>query len=78
MRDHVLFALYLTGRIGLWFALAGLFALFATTGVVGRAFVDEVRDLRWFVLVFAGLAALQFVAGYFLGHRSPRGPTRRP
>jgi hypothetical protein len=69
--DHLLFALFVTGRAGLWFALAGLFSLYALTGTQGRAFVDDVRRYDWFALVFAILAAAQFLGGYFLGRRSP-------
>ena len=28
--DHLLYALYLTGRIGLWFAFAGFFLIYAS------------------------------------------------
>jgi hypothetical protein len=70
----VLYAAYLTGRVGLWFAFAGAFLVFASIDTQGQAFVDEVRDRRWYVLVFVGLAVLQLVAGWFLGHRTPRSP----
>lgn len=79
VRDHVLFALFVTGRVGLWFGLAGLFLLYALTDTRGRAFIDDVRSYDWFILVFVGLAAIQFLAGYFLGHRSetrPQDPRR--
>lgn len=68
-RDHVLFAMFVTGRAGLWFALGGLFLLYAFTGTRGRAFADDVRRYDWFVMVFLCLTALQFLAGYFLGRR---------
>jgi H+/Cl- antiporter ClcA len=74
VRDHVLFALFVTGRVGLWFGLAGLFLLYALTHTRGRAFIDDVRSYDWFVLVFVGLAALQLLAGDVLGPRSERGP----
>lgn len=70
-RDHALFAMFVTGRVGLWFSLAGLFVIYALVDTQGRAFVDDVRRYDWFVLVFITLAALQVVAGYFLGRRSP-------
>ena len=70
-RDHALFAMFVTGRSGLWFALAGLFVLYALTETRGRAFIDDVRRYDWFVLVFIALAAMQVVAGFFLGQRSP-------
>jgi hypothetical protein len=68
--DHVLFALFVTGRVGLWFALAGVFALYASMATAGRAFVDDVRTYDWFLIVFLGLAAMQLLAGFFLGRRS--------
>ncbi len=77
-RDHVLFALFVTGRVGLWFGLAGLFLLYALTDTRGRAFIDDVRSYDWFVLVFMGLAAIQFLAGYFLGRRSVTRPQDDP
>lgn len=69
-RDHLLFAMFVTGRVGLWLAVAGLFVLYALTNTQGRAFVDDVRRYDWFVMVFVGLAALQLLGGYFLGRRS--------
>ncbi len=69
-RDHLLFAMFVTGRVGLWFALAGLFGLYALTHTQGRAFADEAKQYDWFVMVFMSLAALQFLGGYFLGRRS--------
>ena len=79
-RDHALFALYVTGRAGSWFAFAGMFLLFAIVGTTdpvtgervasqGRAFVDAVERYRWYVLVPVGFAVAQFVAGWFLGRR---------
>ncbi len=88
--DRLLYALYLTGRIGLWFAFSGLFVLFATVGLTdpvtgeqipaeGRAFIDVANRYRWFILVFAVLAVLQLVAGWFLGRRTPGdGTTSSP
>jgi hypothetical protein len=67
--DQLLYALYLTGRVGLWFAFAGLFAIFATISTRGQAFVDDVAAFRWYVLVIGALGAMQLVAGWFLGHR---------
>ena len=71
VRDHLLFAMFVTGRVGLWFAVAGLFCLYALTDTRGRAFTDDVQRYRWFLIVFLGLAAMQFLGGYFLGRRSP-------
>lgn len=69
--DHVLFALFVTGRVGLWFALSGVFGLYAITATQGRAFVDDVRAYDWLLIVFLLLAATQLLAGFFLGRRSP-------
>jgi hypothetical protein len=69
-RDHLLFALFVTGRVGLWFSLSGLFLLYALTNTEGRAFVDDVRRYDWFALVFVVFAAAQFLGGFFLGRRS--------
>ncbi len=71
--DHVLFALFVTGRVGLWFALSGLFLLYALTQTRGRAFVEDVRAYDWFLIVFVALSAIQLLAGFFLGRRS--GPS---
>ena len=63
--DHVLYALYVTGRVGLWFAFAAIF--------LGYAFVDEVQRYRWFVLLPISLAAMQLVGGVLLGRPSTEG-----
>jgi hypothetical protein len=83
--DHALYALYVTGRVGLWFAFAGIFLVFATVGTTdpetgeriasqGRAFIDAAQEYRVLFLVPVVLAATQFVAGWFLG----RGGEARP
>lgn len=69
--DHLLYALYLTGRIGLWFALAGFFLIYASIDVQGRAAFDELAEFRWYLLVPLVLATMQLVGGWFLGRRSP-------
>lgn len=87
-RDHLLYALYVTGRVGLWFAFAGVFLLFAFAGTTdpvtgervltrGTAFVDAVERYRGLLLVPIVLATMQFVGGWFLGRSAPgedRGP----
>jgi hypothetical protein len=72
--DHLLYALYLTGRIGLWFALAGFFVIYASVDTPGVPGLDALRPYRWYVLVPLFLGALQLVAGWFLGHREPSEP----
>ena len=67
--DHALFALYVTGRAGLWFAFAGLFLIFGLKDAKPRAFVREANDLRWYVVIFAVLGVAQLLGGWFLGRR---------
>jgi hypothetical protein len=67
VRDHLLYAMWLTGRVGLWFAVAGIFAISAAIGRQGRAFTDEFQSYRWYILVPLGLAVMQFVAAFVLG-----------
>jgi hypothetical protein len=69
-RDHLLFAMFVTGRAGLWLAVAGIFALYASTNTQGRAFTDDVRQYDWYVMVFVVLGVVQLIGGYFLGRRS--------
>jgi hypothetical protein len=77
VRDQLLYAAYLTGRVGMWFAFAGLFVILAFAGasdptpdpVTGKLDVVEASDYAWYVLVFAVLGAMQLLAGWFLGHR---------
>jgi len=76
-RDRVLFALFVVARAGLWFALAGLFLLYATIHTQGRAFVDEAAELRWYFFVLAIPAAGQFLTGFLLG-RPSRGRDEDP
>jgi hypothetical protein len=59
--------------VGLWFAVAGLFAIYASVDLRGRAWVDEVEPYRWYLIVPLVLAAMQLLAGWFLGRRSPSG-----
>jgi hypothetical protein len=68
--DLALYALFVTGRVGMWFVLAAAFALYALTDTRGRAFVDDAREYQWLYLVFLALGAVQFVAAYFLGQRA--------
>lgn len=76
LRDHLLFAAYLTGRIGLWFSLAGLFLLLSfDTGTrfargSGEEFAEYASRYGWYVIVFAALSSMQLVAGFFLGRRA--------
>jgi hypothetical protein len=74
-RDHLLYALFVASRAGLWFALAGLFLLFASVETQGRAFAEDAARFNWYFIVLAVPAALQFVSGFLLG-RDPGGPPR--
>lgn len=66
-RERVLYALFVVSRAGLWFALAGLFLLYAEIDAEGRAFIDLANELRWYFFVLAIPAAGQFVTGFLLG-----------
>lgn len=67
LREHLWFAAFVTGRVGLWLSLAGLFAISAASDARGRAFLDELAAVRWYALVPLVLAAVQVAAGFFLG-----------
>jgi hypothetical protein len=67
--DHVLYAMYVAGRAGLWLSVAGGFAINLSLDTQGRAFADDANDFRWYVLVPAFLAGLQLVGGVLLGRR---------
>ena len=82
-RDHALYALHVTARVGLWLGLAGTFVLYATVATTdpvtgrrivaqGRAFTDAASEYAWLYLVLIILAAVQFVTGYFLGRGHDR------
>ncbi len=77
-RDHLLFAAFVVGRVGMWLSLAGSLYLSATLKdpngsgayLQGRAFADYFRDrFWWYPLTFLIFLVMQFVAGLFLGHR---------
>ena len=90
IRDQLLYAVYLTGRVGMWFAFAGLFFLFAFVGasdpepnpITGELVVEHPSKYAWYVIVFAVLGAMQLLGGWFLGHGGPadhgdgQGPAR--
>ncbi len=70
--DLALYALFVTGRVGMWLVLATAFTLYALTETRGRAFIDDVSEYRWLYVVFLALGALQFATAYFLGRRAGR------
>jgi hypothetical protein len=75
-RDHVLYALFVVSRAGLWFALAGLFLLYAGVRTQGRAFLEDAGVYRWYFAIVLVLAGVQFAAGFLLG--GGRNATRDP
>ncbi len=86
--DHLLYALFVVCRVGLWGVLAGWFALLAllrepASGdyAAERAFVDAQRERQiWMAALFVLLGGVQFASTWFLGRRR-RGDdpvSRRP
>jgi hypothetical protein len=67
--DHLLYALHVAGRVGLWFAFAGIFLILGTSRGKGAAFGDERYDPRWLLVVVAVLGAMQLLGGWFLARR---------
>ena len=67
--DHLLYALFVTGRVGMWFAIALLFAIYASIDVRGRAALDELVQYRWLLIVLLLLGVAQVIGGYFLSRR---------
>lgn len=70
--DDLLFAAFVTGRVGTWVAAAGMFVLFGTIDARGRAFADEAGQYGWLFVLFLALGATQLLAAWFL---SARGAT---
>jgi len=57
--EHLLYVVYATARVGIWFALAGFF--------VGYAVVDYgPQGLGWYALVIIALAGVQLLTSFFL------------
>ena len=70
--DHVAFALWVTGRVGLWFAIAGIFAISASiSGDDDVGFLTRWGHYRWYVMVPIGLAAIQVIAAHLLRRLPP-------
>ncbi len=77
--DHLLFALFVTGRVGLWLSLAGFFLISSSIDVRGQAALDAFDPYRWYLMVPLVLASMQLVAGWLLGRREPGArPSRLP
>ena len=69
LTDELLFAAFVTGRVGTWFLASGMFVLFGTIHTVGRAYTDDARQFAWLFIVFLALGAMQLLAAWFLGAR---------
>ncbi len=67
--DELLFAAFVTGRVGTWLLAAGMFVLFGMIHTVGRAYTDDASQFTWLVIVFLLLGAMQLLAAWFLGAR---------
>lgn len=74
--DEILFALFVTGRVGTWLLASGLFFLYASITVRGQASDDEASRYTWLVIVFLLLGATQLIATWFLGARARRADAR--
>ncbi len=73
--DHLLYAMYVTGRVGLWLSIAGAFAIFLSIDTQGRAFADDAGEFRWYILVPGLLAFLQLLAAVLLGRGAAELPS---
>jgi hypothetical protein len=72
--DALLFAAFVTGRVGTWLTAAAMFTVFGTITAVGQPYLDEVAGFTWLFVVFLALGAMQFLAGWFLGARDRASP----
>jgi hypothetical protein len=74
LADQVLYAAYRAGRVGMWFAFAGVFLAFAFaagTSSTGQRFTGDVSGTAWFVVLVAVLGVMQLLGAWFLGRRGP-------
>ena len=82
--DHLLYALFVVSRVGLWASLAAWFFVMSQEQPeiadyqAERASVDAARARFWWIgAIFLVCAGAQFVASWFLGRRpgdaGPRG-----
>jgi hypothetical protein len=74
--EEILFALFVTGRVGTWLLASGLFFLYGSISVRGQAYTDEASRYAWLVIVFLLLGATQLIAAWFLGARARRDDAR--
>ena len=75
--DHVMYALFVVSRVGLWATLAAWFLLTSQTQPeladyqAERASADAARLRFWWIgAIFLVCAGVQFVTSWFLGRRS--------
>ena len=62
MADHVLYALFVTTRVGVWFSLAAI--------ALAYAFAEEPQKMRGLAIVPIALAAVSTMCSYALGRSS--------
>ncbi len=70
--DHLLYAVYLTGRIGTWFAFAGMFALYGAANSGDPSLIAGTAQVRWVAVLLGVLLAMQLIGSQFLGKRTPK------
>jgi hypothetical protein len=66
--ERLLYTLYATARVGMWFAFAGFF--------IGFAVVENPTNIRWYIMVPIFLAGTQLLTGLFLS-RPPSSTSSR-
>jgi hypothetical protein len=76
--DDLLFAAFVTGRVGSWLAAACMFAPFGTIDAQGRAFADEAGRYSWLFILFLALGAMQLLAAWFLSTRGAKDTDETP
>jgi hypothetical protein len=59
----VFFAVFITGRVGVWFSLAGF--------VVILSLVADASGFKWFIVVPGLFAVAQILSSYALAHGGP-------
>ncbi len=67
--DDLLFAAFVTGRVGTWLLASGMWLVFASIDAQGRAYTDEASQYVWLIIVFLALGATQLIAAWFLSAR---------
>jgi hypothetical protein len=66
-RDHVLYSMFASARVGTWLTLGALF--------LGYAIVSEPEVIPLFGLIPLGLAGVQLLTGMALGRSDRPGPS---